>query len=121
MHEIKSRRLGSIIFQFYLKKNDGFIYKSNSSEKNVLVEEKLDCIDIDDIRNIEDSPRLVFIDEKCGNILVVNDGVEQTRNINQKKDSDILQQPIDVYSVTNVVGKCIYSVIMRNIYCESVR
>ena len=55
------------------------------------VEEELDCIDIDDIGKLEDSPRLVFIDEECGNVIVVNDGGELTRNINQKKKSDVLQ------------------------------
>ena len=30
--------------------------------------EKLDGIDIDDLENLEDSPRLVFIDEECGNL-----------------------------------------------------
>ena len=42
---------------------------------------QLDCIDIEDIENLEDSPRLVFIDEECGNLIVVNDGAELTRNI----------------------------------------
>ena len=55
-----------------------------------MVEEELDCIDIDDIGNLEDSPRFVFIDEECGNFIVANDGEELTRNISQKK-SDILQ------------------------------
>ena len=64
--------------------------KSNSSEKNVIVEEELDCIDIDDIGNLEDSPRLVFINEECGNLIVVNDGGELTENISQKK-ADVLQ------------------------------
>ena len=71
----------SIIFKnitFSLKKN-------NSSEKNVIVGE-LDYIDIDDIGNLGDSPRLVFINEECGNLVVVNDGRELTENIGQKKD-----------------------------------
>ena len=38
-----------------------------------MVEEELDCIDIDDIGNLEDSPKLVLIDEECGNLIVVND------------------------------------------------
>ena len=52
--------------------------------------EELDCIDIDDIVNLEDSPRFVFINEECGNLIVVNDGGELTENISQKK-ADILQ------------------------------
>ena len=68
----------------------------------MIAEEEPDYIDIDDIGKLEDSPRLVFIDEECKNLIVVNDGGELTRNINQKKKSDVLQQPIDVYSVTNI-------------------
>ena len=41
--------------------------------------------------NLEDSPRLVFPNEECGNLIVANDGGELTLNINQKKKSDILQ------------------------------
>ena len=33
----------------------------------------------------EDSPRLVFIDEECGNLIVVHDGGDLTRSINQKR------------------------------------
>ena len=55
-----------------------------------MVDKKLDCINIDDIGNLEDSPRLVFINEECGNLIVVNDGGELTENISQKK-SDVLQ------------------------------
>ena len=63
---------------------------SNSTEKNVIVGEELNCIDIDEIGNLEDSPRLVFINEECGNLIVVNDGGELTENISQKK-ADVLQ------------------------------
>ena len=31
---------------------------------------------MDDIGNIEDKPRLAFIDEECGNLIVVHDGGE---------------------------------------------
>ena len=58
--------------------------KATFQKKNVIAEEELDCIDIDDIVNLEDSPRLVFIDEERGNLIGVNDGGELTRN-NQKK------------------------------------
>ena len=60
---------------------------SNSTEKNVIVGEELNCIDIDDIGNLEDSPRLVFINEECGNLIVVNDGGELTENISQKRQT----------------------------------
>ena len=59
--------------------------------KKMIVEEDLDYIDTDDFGNLEDSPRLVFIDEECGNLIVVIDGGKLTRNINQKKKSDVLQ------------------------------
>ena len=88
MYGIKSRRLRSqnlTCFAFLV-----LISVKNQLFKNVIVEEELDCIDIDDIGNLEDSPRLVFINEECGNLIVVNDDGELTRNISQKK-SDILQ------------------------------
>ena len=49
-----------------------------------MVEKELDCIDIDGTRNLEDSPRLVFTNEECGNLIGVNDGGELTENISQK-------------------------------------
>ena len=69
-YEIKSRRLHSYIltcFNFLnlFLKNDGFTQEGNPPKKAVLVEKEIDGIDIDDIRNSEDLPRLVFIDEKC--------------------------------------------------------
>ena len=50
----------------------------------------IDCINRDGIKNLGDSPRLFFIDEECGNLIVVNDGGEGTWTISQKK-SDVLQ------------------------------
>ena len=79
----------------------------------MLVYEEQDYIDIHDIGNTEDSPRLVFIDQECGNLTVVH--------INQKKKSDVLQSLIGVHSPENVVGESIYSVAMWNIHFESVR
>ena len=90
MYGIKSRRLRSqnlTCFAFLV-----LISLKKQLFKNVIVEEELDCIDIDDIGNLEDSPRLVFINEECGNLIVVNDDGELTRNISQKKS--------DVHSVT---------------------
>ena len=57
----------------------------------VIVEEELNGIDIDNIGNLEDSPRLVFIEEEFGNLIEVNDGGELTKNMNHKKKSDVLQ------------------------------
>ena len=55
-----------------------WVHEFNPSEKNVMV-------NIDDIRNLDQSPRLVLFDEKCGNLIVVNDSGDLTRNISQKK------------------------------------
>ena len=54
-------------------------------KKNVIFEKELDCINRDEIGSLEDSPRLLFIDEECENLVVVNDGEERTGNISQKK------------------------------------
>ena len=50
-------------------------------KKSVIVEEELDCIDRDDIRNLEDSLDLRSSIKKCGNLIVVNDSGELIRNI----------------------------------------
>ena len=54
----------------------------------------------------------MFINKERGNLIVVNDRGELTKNINQKKNSDILQKSIVVHLVTNVVGEsiCYYRV-----------
>ena len=96
MNKIKSQRVYSqiltcFIFLILFSKILRFLKKSNTSEnKNVIAEEELDCIDVDDFGNLEDSPRLAFIDEEFGNLIVVNDGGELTENISHKK-SNILQ------------------------------
>ena len=54
---------------FLLKK------KINPSDKVVIVEEELDGIG-----NVVDLSRLMFIDEECGNLQVVFDDGELTRN-----------------------------------------
>ena len=76
---------------FIFKKKNGFIEKGNPSKTVVIAEKKLDGIDIDNTGKLEDSPRLVFIHEEYGNLIVVNDDGELTRNITHKKKSDILQ------------------------------
>ena len=43
----------------------------------MLVYEELDYIDTDDIGNIEDSSRFVFINEECGNLIEI---VEKKEN-----------------------------------------
>ena len=58
-YEIKSKRLRSQIltclnFLALLSKKITVLLKSNPSEKNVVAEEKLVCIDIDDVGNFQD-------------------------------------------------------------------
>ena len=55
-----------------------FRLKKSLFKKNVIFEKDLDCINRDDIGNLEDSPRLLFIDEESGNLMVVNDCGERT-------------------------------------------
>ena len=75
------------------KENHVFIEgKDNPSDKVVMVEEELDDIDIDGIGNLVDLPRLMLINEQCGNLkIVVVDSGELTRNNNRKKISEVLQ------------------------------
>ena len=51
-----------------------------------LGEKAVDGIDVNEIGNLEDSPRFVFIHEECENLVVLNDAGEHTRNINQKRN-----------------------------------
>ena len=69
---------------FIFKENRVFNEEDNPSQKVVLVEEELDDTDIDGIQNLEDLPRLVFVDEECGNLKIVDYGGELTRNIDQR-------------------------------------
>ena len=57
----------------------------------------------------------MFIDEECENLIVVNDGGELPRNINQKKKSEVLQQSIDVHYPTDAVGELSSPITMWNI------
>ena len=61
------------IFLVLLSKNVTVYNKSSTSVKNTIIEEEPVCIDIDDIENLEDSPRLEFIDEECENLIVANE------------------------------------------------
>ena len=86
--ELKKQLISSSIF----KENHVFIdKKGNSSGKVIIAEEELDCIDANAIGNVEDLPRLVFIDEECEDLKVVVDGGELARNINKKKKPVTLQ------------------------------
>ena len=82
------------MFKFYLWRESRHVFIEDEipqSNKVVTVEEELDGIDIDDIRNLLDLPGLMFIDEECGNLKVVLDGGEYTRNNDKKRKSEVLQ------------------------------
>ena len=81
--------LTCFVFVVLFSKYYGFVKKA-TLQKKFIFEKELDRIDRDDIGNLEDSPRLLFIDEECGNLKVANDGEERIGNISQKK-SDVLQ------------------------------
>ena len=57
----------------------------------MIVKEELDGIDIDDIGNLEDLLRIVFIHEECENLKVFVDSGELIGNINKKKKPGLLQ------------------------------
>ena len=71
-----------IIFVVLFSKTRAFI-EDNLSEKVAVVEEGLN--DIDNIENLDNSPRLVFIDDKCENLIVVDDSGENFIEILTKR------------------------------------
>ena len=92
MYEIKPRRLSSqmltcfIFLVLFSKKKITLSFKKTTYQKNSLElrkNQELDGINIDDIGNLQDLPRLEFIDEEYENLTVVNDGGEVTRNMEQ--------------------------------------
>ena len=56
-----------------------------------MAEEELNRVDVDGIENLGNLPRFLLIDEECGNLKIVIDDEELTRNINQKKKMDVPQ------------------------------
>ena len=51
-----------------------FYWRGKRSNKVNAVEKEQDGIHINGIRNLMDLPKLMFIDEECGNLKVVVDG-----------------------------------------------
>ena len=80
-----------LVSSFIFKENQDqvMVEEDNPSEKNVT--EELDGIDIDDIGNLEDLLRIVFIHEECGNLKVFVGGGELTRHIKEKKKPGVLR------------------------------
>ena len=79
----------ALFFKFYFHKNHGFTEEDKFWENVIIVEKELNRFDIDDVENFENLPRFVFMEEEYGNLKVVNDNEELTRNINQKKKLDV--------------------------------
>ena len=75
---------------FIFEKNHVFIEEGNPQTK--LIQMRKNKMELKDgIGNLMDFPRLLFIDEECGNLKVVVDGGEFTRNDNRKGKSEVLQ------------------------------
>ena len=108
MKTLRSQILTCFIFVVLFKKKSWFHSRRQPFRKIVvIVEEELDGIDTDDIGNLGDSPRFVFIDEECENLIVVNDGGEPKEEVRH-----FTITYIDVHYVTNAVGESISSVTM---------
>ena len=74
----------------------------------MIVKEQLGGTAVDNIGNIEDLLRIVFIYEEFGNLKVFVDGGELTGNIRRSRP---FYKLIDVHSVANVIGENIQSII----------
>ena len=111
LYEIKSRRQRSqvltcfIFLVLFSKKVTVSFQKATLQKHFVMVEEELNGVDTDDIGNLEDSPRFVFIDDECENFIIVNDGGEFTRNISQKKKSGVLGESISSVTMWNIMNQ----------------
>ena len=60
--------------KFYFWRRPRFNWRGKSSNKVNTVEEEQDGINITGIGNLMDLPKLMFIDEECGNLKVVISG-----------------------------------------------
>ena len=123
MFTIEETKFADIDFfyfsSFIFKENHVLVEEGNPSEKNVIVKKELDGIDINDIGNLEDLLRIVFIHQECRNLKVFVDGGELNRIINEKKKPGVLQ----IY-ICPLCGKSFMREYFCNKhveYCESVR
>ena len=83
--------------------------KDNPVEKVVIEEEEPDGIEIDDVLNLQNLLRTVFIDQKCQNLKVIVDRGEFPRNI-KKNEPDVLKA--NVNSVDYAIGESVSSTSM---------
>ena len=67
---LRSQILTCLIYLVLSSKKHGFLILN--LQKKVIVEEEPDDIDVYDIGNLWDSPRLLFLNEECGNLIVEN-------------------------------------------------
>ena len=81
--------------------------KHNPSEKIVIVKEELDGIDIDDIGNLEDLLRIVFIHQECGNLKVCVDNRELLEILTKRRSQAVCKLVDVLHSVTNFNGESI--------------
>ena len=61
-------------FKFYFWRKSRFYWRGKPSNKVNTAEEEQDRINITGTGNLMDLPKLMFIDEECGNLKVVIDG-----------------------------------------------
>ena len=61
-------------FKFYFWRKSGFYWRGKPWNKVNAVEEEPYGINIDGIGNLMDLPKLMFIDEECGNLKIAVDG-----------------------------------------------
>ena len=99
-------RICNLIYNFLNRAKKANMYEKKNRER-LRSQKVVIGIDINDIGNLEDLLKVVFIDEKCGNLKVVIDAGELTRNINQKKKLHVLQ---DLQFVKNATGEGISSI-----------
>ena len=88
---LRSQILTCFIFYFYFQKKSRFHLRRQAFRNTLIAEEELNGTGIDEIGNLEDLPRFVLVNEECRNLEVVHDCGELTKNINQKKKSDVSQ------------------------------
>ena len=105
IYEIKSRKLRLQILTCFIFLD--LFWRRQTFRKSYCSWKEQDDIDIDNIGNLDNSLRLLFIDEEYGSLIVVNDGGELTKNINQKKT---LKYWVGVQWGQSVIGrKCLFS------------
>ena len=102
-----------------LNQNELFVEGKNPSEESVISEQGITALDTSSVKetNIEDLPKLIFIDAKSGNVRVVvyeGGSTERTKTILSQES----YLPIDVHSVANVTSASYSSESMSNFVKE---